>query len=135
MLYQTNERLFWSLLHDSGVRDLAVAAPASIVNEVSAENHTHEIKLKSLGRIYALYLIDPVRVGGAEIRLRDAGRRLPASAVCMTDVASLFRERPSDLFSPFVDLVYRGTRRRGLARSQNKSTNDSQYASGDSVAS
>jgi hypothetical protein len=57
-------------------RDLAVATPASIVNELPAEDHAHLIKLKSLGRIYAPHLIDPVRVGGPEVRLGDPGRQL-----------------------------------------------------------
>jgi hypothetical protein len=33
------------------MRDLAVAAPASIVNEVTAENDADVIKLKSLGTL------------------------------------------------------------------------------------
>jgi hypothetical protein len=60
--YQTDRkqhRLAFFHLAFSGL-----AAPASIVNEVSADGHAHVIKLESLGRIHATHLIDPVRVRG-----------------------------------------------------------------------
>ncbi len=57
-------------------RDLAVALPPIFVNQVSSKDHADVVELKSLGRIYAPHLIDPVRVGGPEVRLWDPGRQL-----------------------------------------------------------
>jgi hypothetical protein len=51
------------------VRNFAITGPAAVVYQVSPENHAHVIKLKSLGRIYAPHLIDPVQVRGPEVRL------------------------------------------------------------------
>jgi hypothetical protein len=76
LLHQISELLFWSLLHNRVVRDLAVAAPANTVNEVSAEDHAHVIELKSLRCVDATDLIDSVGIGGPEVRLRDAWRQL-----------------------------------------------------------
>jgi hypothetical protein len=68
-------------LHDGILRDLAVAAPSTVVHQVSAEDHAQVIKLKPLSCIHAPHLINPVRIGGPEVRFRNARRQLPASGI------------------------------------------------------
>src|SRR6476660_1464449 len=50
--------------------------PSTVEDQIFAKDHADIIKLKPLRRIHAPHLINPVGVGGPEVRFGDPGRQL-----------------------------------------------------------